>query len=89
MTPYKSSRPMALPQTSEVRLEIAKAIKALLSQGVVRKFDPASQEFPPAIPRQGSGQATILEGQVARRISSWRRAANNSKLNATSSTIKI
>lgn len=40
MISYKSNRSMAVPKTWEARIEIMKAISALVSQEAAQKFDP-------------------------------------------------
>jgi hypothetical protein len=46
MIPYKSNRLTAVPKTIEVRLEIMKAIRALVSPDDVLKFDPDQPRVP-------------------------------------------
>ncbi|MFZ3311505.1 MAG: hypothetical protein WB868_03225 [Xanthobacteraceae bacterium] len=46
MIPYKSNRQYAVPQTLEVRLEIAKAIRKLFDADIVKKFDPTQPRIP-------------------------------------------
>ena len=53
MNPLKSHRPMVVPQTLGVRLEIAKAIRALFSHGDVQKFDPSQPRVPAGNPDGG------------------------------------
>jgi hypothetical protein len=45
MIPHKSFRPMAVPKTLEVRLEILRAIHELMGSAV-RKFDPDQPRVP-------------------------------------------
>jgi hypothetical protein len=46
MIPYKPNRPTAVPKTLEARLEIAKAIRKLASDGAMGKFDPEQPRVP-------------------------------------------
>jgi len=62
MIPHRSYRPMAVPRTLEVRLEILKAIHELMGPAV-RKFDP-DQPRVPAGNRDG-GQWTSGGGEAS------------------------
>jgi hypothetical protein len=43
---YKSHSLIAVPKTLEARLEIAKAIRALVARDIVQKFDPDQPRVP-------------------------------------------
>jgi len=57
MIPYKSLRPMAVPKTLEVRLELLRAIGDLMaearSEGAVQKYDPDQPRVPDGNPDGG------------------------------------
>ena len=57
MMPYRRSRPMAVPKTLEARLEIAKAIRALMTPPSAHvsmgKFDPDQPRVPAGNPDGG------------------------------------
>jgi hypothetical protein len=46
MIPYKLNRLTAVPKTLDARLEIAKAIRTLTSEGTIEKFDPDQPRVP-------------------------------------------
>lgn len=59
---YKSNRQYAVPQTLEVRLEIAKAIRKLFDLDTVAKFDPNQ----PRVPAGHSDGGQWTDGQEAK-----------------------
>ena len=79
MIPYKPNRLYAVPQTLEVRLEIAKAIRKLFGHDSIEKFDPDQPRVAAGNPE--GGQWTSVGGGGSSN-SSIVLAARNKELEA-------